>query len=276
MKPDSYIKRFSKTDRVFHIFLMLTFLIQTATGFGRLFGITEWGRKMVFLFGGYATCLKIHQAVGIVMTVVFVVHAVSLMGKIKRHDIMGSILGPDSIVPNLKDMRDAWRNSLWIFGIGTPPEFDRWAYWEKFDYWAVFWGMPLLSITGLMLIFPLETSRVVPGWSLNIAAFLHRAEAVLAVSYIFIVHFFLNHLKPSNFPMSETMFSGNVSMEHMAHEKTQWLARLKQAGKLGPVGAPPPKTWFRVVYYAYGLTAVGLGLYLLINGIYFSRYIRLH
>ena len=31
------IKRFSTLDRLFHVALMITFLIQSATGFGRLF-----------------------------------------------------------------------------------------------------------------------------------------------------------------------------------------------------------------------------------------------
>jgi hypothetical protein len=60
--------------------------------------------------------------------------------------------------------------------------------WEKFDYWAVYWGLPLLAVTGFMLMFPLSTSRFLHGWSLNIAELLHRAEAILAVMYIFIVH----------------------------------------------------------------------------------------
>lgn len=54
---------------------------------------------------------------------------------------------------------------------------------------AVYWGMPLLAVTGLALMYPIFTSRFVPGWALNIAVLLHRAEAILAISYIFIVHF---------------------------------------------------------------------------------------
>jgi len=98
---------------------------------------------------------------------------------------------------------------------------ERWTYWGKFDYWAVFWGLPLLAITGLMLIYPMVASRLVPGWALNVAALLHRAEAILAVAYIFIVHFFIGHLRPSSFPLNEGMFSGTVTLENAMEERSQ-------------------------------------------------------
>ena len=276
MAINSYIKRFGRTDRLFHIFLMLTFLIQTITGFGRLLGVTGWGGMIVDFLGGYETSLKIHQTVGIIMTVGFIVHAFYLIRKVNWRDTVGSIFGPDSIVPNFKDAKDMWENTLYIIGIRKQPRFDRWTYWEKFDYWAVFWGMPLLSITGFMLIYPLFTSRFLPGWSLNIASYFHRAEAVLAVSYIFIVHFFINHLKPTGFPMNETMFSGNVTIKHLVEEKPEWAARLKKEGKIEKMNATQPAVWFRVLYYIFGLTAVSMGVYLLICGIWYSKYIKLH
>jgi cytochrome b subunit of formate dehydrogenase len=43
MTVTMHIKRFSISDRLFHLFLMLTFIIQTATGLGRLCVATAWG-----------------------------------------------------------------------------------------------------------------------------------------------------------------------------------------------------------------------------------------
>lgn len=271
-----HIKRFDKTDRLFHIFLMVTFLVQTATGFGRLFLTTLWGRKVISAFGGYETSFLIHQWVGILMTGGFVVHILYAVRNFRWQNLGEKLFGPDSLVPNLKDLRDLRQNIRWFFGTGPPPRFDRWTYWEKFDYWAVFWGMPLLAVTGLMLMFPLHTSRVLPGWSLNIAAFLHRAEALLAISYIFIVHFFIGHVRPANFPMSEAMFSGTLSLEHATEEKPAWVERLKKEEKLAHSLAEPPSRWVRVLSYLFGYSALFFGLYLLINGIIYSRHIRLH
>ena len=165
---------------------------------------------------------------------------------------------------------------MWFFGIGSPPKLDRWAYWEKFDYWAVFWGLPLLAVTGLMLMYPIVSSRIMPGWSLNVAALLHKAEAILAVSYIFIVHFFIGHLRLSSFPMNEGMFSGCVSLEDSLEEKPAWVNRLKEEGKLEAAMASPPTPWFRVFYFIFGYAALGFGIYLMVNLIVYSRYVSLH
>lgn len=277
MTSPVYIKRFTRTERLFHLCLMLTFLIQSGTGFSRLFLTTGFGRTLTALFGGYERAFLIHQWSGVVMIVAFLLHIATLLPSIEWKNLLASIFGPDSIVPNPQDALQMWRKTLWTFGIGSLPKFDRWAYWEKFDYWAVFWGMPLLGITGLMLIFPLLTTRFLPGWALNITAFLHRAEAVLAISYIFIVHFFIGHLRPASFPMNEAMFSGTMTLEEAEEEKPAWVERLKKEGKLEDMKTTtPPAPWYRALYYVFGCSALSFGIYLLVNGIVFSRHVNLH
>jgi len=128
----------------------------------------------------------------------------------------------------------------------------------------------------LMLIFPLMTTMFLPGWALNLTAFLHRAEAILAVSYIFIVHFFIGHLRPASFPMNEAMFSGAMTLEEAEEEKPAWVERLKREGRLEEMKTTPPAKWFRVVYYIFGCSALSFGIYLLANGIVFSRHVNLH
>jgi len=270
------IKRFSGLDRVFHVSLMLTFLLQAATGFSRLFITTSWGKMLSNLFGGYDTCFLIHQRVGVLMIIGFALHVLYLVGKVNWRNPRESIFGPDSLVPNLQDARNLWQRILWFFGLGSAPRLDRWAYWEKFDYWAVFWGLPLLAVTGLMLMYPLATSRILPGWILNVAGLLHEAEAILAVVYIFIVHFFIGHLRPFSFPMNEAMFAGSVALEEAMEEKAAWVERLKAEGTFEPAKVAPPAVWYRVLYFIFGYSALAFGVYLLINGIVYSRYIRVH
>lgn len=271
------IRRFSGLDRIFHAALMLTFLIQSATGFCRLFITSTWGQRLSDFFGGYEAAYVIHRVVGLLMIAGFLLHLVYLFSKVDRHEPRKSILGPDSLVPNLEDARHLWQRLRWFFFLGSPPKLDRWAYWEKFDYWAVFWGLPLLAVTGLMLMYPLQTSEIMPGWTLNVAVLLHRAEALLAVSYIFIIHFFIGHLRPFSFPMNEAMFAGSVGMEEAMEEKPRWVERLRSEGRLDEVAtAPQPAPWYRIVYFVFGYAALALGIYLLINGIIYSPYIRLH
>ncbi|RJR51697.1 MAG: cytochrome C [Desulfobacteraceae bacterium] len=268
------IRRFSKSDRLFHLALMLTFLTQSASGFGRMFINTPWGKTLCSLFGGYETAAVIHHWVGAVMIAGFLVHCSILLFKIDWRHPIKSVFGPDSLVPNLQDARHLWQRFLWFFGLGPAPKLERWAYWEKFDYWAVFWGLPLLAITGILLIYPMWASRFLPGWGLNIAALLHRAEAVLAVSYIFVVHFFIGHVRPSSFPMNQAMFAGSIPLEEATKEKPAWIERLKKEGKLEEVAASPPALWYKVVYFVFGYSALLFGVYLLIFGIMYSSFVR--
>ena len=270
------LRRFSRTQRLFHFFLVTTFLIQSGTGFGRLFITTEFGRSLSRLFGGYETAIVIHFWTGLLMMAGFTVHIIYLITKIDRHDPINSILGPDSLVLGPQDAQHLLQRILWTIGLRSTPKLDRWAYWEKFDYWAVFWGLPLLGVTGIMLKFPLLTTLVLPGWVLNICALLHRAEAILAASFIFTVHFFIGHIRPLSFPMNEAMFSGSIHLEEALKEKPVWVERLKKEGKFELMEAKPPALWYRVLYFIFGYTALGFGVYILINGIIYSRYIQLH
>ena len=270
------LKRHNRIQRLFHLGLLLTFLLQTATGFSRLFITTDFGKRLTWIFGGYDTAIEIHFWGGIAMMSLFVVHVVYLLAKVNWRDWRNSILGPDSLVPNLQDVKHLLQRILWFFGLSSPPRLGKWAYWEKFGYWAVFWGIPILGGTGIMLRFPLLSSKIMPGWFLNVAALFHRAEAVLAVAYIFIVHFIFGHLAPSKFPMSEVMFSGCVPLDEVNEKRPAWLERLQKDGGMATAMAKPPTQWYRIAYYVFGLLSFCCGVWLLINAIIYSRYIQLH
>lgn len=270
------IKRFGVIERLFHLSLMLSFMLQAMTGFSRLYITTGWGERLSQIFGGYESCLTVHKWVGVAMIAGFALHTVYLIRKINWRQPLKSIFGPDSIVPNLQDFKQLKQRILWSLGCSPAPEFDRWTYFEKFDYWAVYWGMPLLAITGLMAMFPLITSRILPGWSLNIAVLLHRAEAILAVSYIFIVHFYVGHLRPSSFPMNEAMFAGSIPLEEAMEEKAQWMKRLRAERKHDGIYTKQPAPWFRLAYFIFGYVVLISGISMLIAGLIFSKGVGLH
>ena len=96
----------------------------------------------------------------------------------------------------------------WFFGHGPRPQYGRWTYWEKFDYFAVFWGVAIIGSTGLLLWFPEFFTRLLPGWFINVATIIHSDEALLAVGFIFTIHFFNTHFRPEKFPMDTVIFTG--------------------------------------------------------------------
>ena len=267
------IIRFRVIHRLFHLFIMVTFLIQAVTGLCRLLYPTSWGRALTHFFGGYESVTAIHSRVGVAMLLGFGVHIVYVLLKVEWKSLRQSLFHPDSLLPRLQDAIHLGQQVRWFFGLGPPPAFDRWTYWEKFDYWAIFWGMPLLGITGLLLMYPLATSSFLPGWTLNVILLFHRAEALLAMLYIFIVHFTVGHLRHGNFPMNECMFAGSVELEELRREKPLWIVRLEEEGKLVEAMVAAPALWFRVAYFIFGFLALSVGLYLLVIILIYHNYV---
>jgi len=267
------IKRFTPLQRIFHLLLMLSFLTQGATGLARMYIETAWGRGLSRFFGGYESALTIHIDVGIFMICGFVIHFIYMLFKVEWKRLPGSLYGPDSILFRPKDLKDFFQHIAWFLGAKKAPEFDRWGYWEKFDYFAVFWGMIILSVTGLLMAYSMVSSRVMPGWGLNVAFWIHRIEALLAMAHLFVIHFFIAHLRRHNFPMDQAMFQGSAKLDAARHERPAWIARLEQSGDLEGALVAEAMPVQRVIYYVFGFAAVAVGLFLLIGALVNVPYI---
>ena len=257
-----FVSRFSKTDRVMHGFLMLSFLGLALTGLPLLFSHARWAPGLALIFGGIRPAGVLHRVFAIILIAVFVTHIARLLRRVIMDKDYSVFWGPSSMVPQPRDARDLKDHFLWFVGRGARPQFERYTYWEKFDYWAVFWGMAIIGGSGLMLWFPEAFSRVVPGWVFNIALLVHGEEALLAVGFIFTIHFFNGHLRPEKFPMDMVIFTGSVSEQELQHERPAEYERLRRTGELDRLTVPPPtrSTWRlgRII----GTTAVTIGLVL--------------
>jgi len=127
--------------------------------------------------------------------------------------------GPScSMVPTLKDVKDAVHHARYLLGLTKePPQYGRYTYLEKFEYLAVFWGIIVMGGTGLILWFP-----GMFGWltqtGLHIARIAHTNEAFVAMLAVAIGHFFAVHFNPHVFPTSKVWINGTISREHMKEE----------------------------------------------------------
>lgn len=275
MRVKSKIKRFTPLQRFSHIFLMVTFLIQSASGLGRMYMETKFGQWLCFLFGGYEAARDVHIWVGIVMLVGFVLHVFYLLFMIDWSNLRESLVGPDSMMPRAADIKEFFQHVGWFVGIRQPPAFDRWGYWEKFDYWAVFWGMVVIGATGLLLAWPIAASRIMPGWGLNVALWIHRIEAILAMGHVFIIHFFIAHLRRRNFPMDRAMFEGSVDLGEARRERSAWIERLETEGRLKDALVSEAAPGHRIAHYLIGYSAVAVGVFLLVGAIINAPFISL-
>ena len=156
----------------------------------------------------------------------------------------------------------------WFLGRGDRPRYGRWTYWEKFDYFAVFWGVAVIGMTGLILWFPTVFTRIMPGWAVNVATTIHSDEALLAVCFIFSIHFFNTHFRPEKFPIDTVIFTTGVPLEELKHDRPREYEQLVESGKLDslvmPVPEPKASRWWR----RFGFTALTIGLSLIVLMIY--------
>ena len=228
----THFRRFTRWWRVAHLVGALSIMLLALTGLTVLFSGSAWAPLMMKMLGGPAFAGVLHRAGAIGFMGVFFIHLIYFAYHISRTWRTFQWFGPNSLIPNWDDLGDAIAMFRWFFGLGSRPLLDHFSYWEKFDYWAPFWGMTIIGVSGMMLWFPAVTAAFLPGWVFNVAAIVHGEEAILAVVFLFTVHFFNNHFRPDKFPLDTTMFTGSVPLEHYRHEHRREYDRLVASGEI--------------------------------------------
>jgi cytochrome b subunit of formate dehydrogenase len=263
--------RFVPLERGLHATMVVSFLSLALTGMTLKFSYTPWARAISHLLGGFETAGYIHRFAAVVMFTLFVTHLVSLRN-LKNRDYGGSwltmILGPNSMVPMAKDGKEFIATIKWFLGKGQRPQYGRWTYWEKFDYFAVFWGVFIIGSTGLTLWFPILFTRILPGWFINLATIIHSDEALLATGFIFTVHFFNTHLRPEKFPMDVVVFTGQMPLAELKRDKPLEYELLHDSGKLKSHMAPAHPEVVVKAIRAFAWVALSIGFSIVIGIIY--------
>ncbi len=263
--------RFVPLERGIHATMVVSFLSLALTGMTLKFSYTPWARAISHLLGGFETCGYIHRFAAIVMFTLFVTHLVSLRN-LKNREYGGSwialVFGPNSMVPGLKDGKEFVQTLKWFLGKGQRPRYGRWTYWEKFDYFAVFWGIFIIGSTGLTLWFPIMFTRILPGWFINLATIIHSDEALLATGFIFTVHFFNTHLRPEKFPMDTVVFTGQMPLAELKRDKPLEYENLVRTGQLkSHLTEPQPEVHMKLIR-VFAWIALSLGFSIVIGIIY--------
>jgi cytochrome b subunit of formate dehydrogenase len=277
-----WFTRFVPFERLLHFMMVSSFLLLVVTGMPLKFYYTDWAKAIFTVIGGAETARTLHRFGAVITFIYFGLHLMSLAGKawkgrksLRAADdkfhfkrLWQVLFGPDSMVPTLHDWKDFVAHNKWFFGKGPKPQFDRWTYWEKFDYFAVFWGVAIIGASGLLMWFPTFFTRFLPGWILNIALLIHSDEALLAAGFIFSIHFFNTHFRIEKFPMDTVIFSGRVSKNEMLHERKRWYDRLVATGRLEEFRVKDEWLRWKNIARTFGYFFFGLGMVLLVLIIY--------
>ena len=254
--------RFDLFNRLLHGFLMFSFLGLAASGMPLRFNQAPWAAALANTMGGFGAVLFFHKTFALILTLCFLIHVGTLLRRVFiRHDV-GVFFGPNSLVPQLNDFFEMLQHFRWFFGQGPRPQFGCFTYWEKFDYWAVFWGMLVIGTSGFMMWFSTFFGSFLPGWLFNIALLIHADEALLAVWFIFTIHFFNSHLRPEKFPIDLVIFTGRVSERELREERPAEYEKLLAENGLAAIETDPPPLWLKNFGKLIGFSVVACGFVL--------------
>ena len=267
-KPEVvYFRRFSPVWRWIHGLFAISTMLLILTGTSLLFSHTDWAKAVVTFLGGPKMEGIIHRTAAVTWLSIFVFHLIVVARNIRRNKTF-NWFGGTSLVPSWTDLKDLKAMFLWFFGRAERPDFCHWTYWQRFDYWAPFWGAMIIGGSGLILFFPEKTAAVLPGWVFNIATLVHAEEALLAAVFLNTVHFFNVHFRPERFPMSTTIFTGKIPLEEFKHDHRLEYERLVAIGELDKHLVKRPSrradlasSFLATVLIITGLTLLTLVLY---------------
>ena len=227
------VVRLSLNQRTQHLLLLSSFIVLVLTGFALKFP-DSWFANLLGM-GEHVRRLT-HRAAAVVLIGSSLYHIVYLgysrEGRRSFRDIL----------PTLQDVTGCWHNLLYYLGLrAQKPEFGRFNYAEKAEYWALVWGVIVMATTGLMLWAKVAVGNHLPRWWLDAATAVHYYEAVLATLAIVVWHFYQVFFDPDVYPMNWAWWNGRMPVE-LYHEEHGLDAATLEAAMRAEPGEDPANT----------------------------------
>lgn len=214
--------RFSLSQRVEHILLMVSFGMLCLTGLPQKFVEAGWARAILQVLGGMDTARMLHHIFAVMLAFQFLYHVVVVL-----YEQLFVRPRPRSMLPGARDVRDALQTVSFLVGLRPgKPRFGRYDFRQKIEYWAMIWGLVIMGLTGFLLLFPVESAIYLPGILIPAAKVAHGYEAILAFLAIITWHFYNAHLASGVFPLDTSIFTGKVSYARMMEEHPLEYERL--------------------------------------------------
>jgi cytochrome b subunit of formate dehydrogenase len=206
--------RMTLNDRIQHATMFISFGLLAVTGFMLKFPDAWWVVPIRQISPNFFEVRGIlHRVAAVAMIAISLYHLCHII--IRRQGRRFAL----DMLPRLKDVGDAWANLRHLLGLSkNKPLFDRFSYVEKAEYWALVWGVMIMSATGIVMWFDNYFMRLWTKLGWDIARSIHFYEAVLATLAIIVWHFYFVIFRPTIYPMSTAWLTGRISEEEMAEE----------------------------------------------------------
>jgi cytochrome b subunit of formate dehydrogenase len=208
-------------ERAAHLCMMLCFITLTYTGFAVLYPGAWWTAPLGWLSSTDDLRRWLHRGAGLVLTGLVFHHLYFIFGTRRGREQRREFW------PRLRDFRHLWLNLLFYFGRReTRPQFTRFTYMEKAEYWALVWGTGLMVVTGFVVWFDEQAMRLIPRSAWEVFLIVHRYEAILALLTIMVWHFYYIFANPDESPMALTWLTGRISLEAVERIHPEEFARI--------------------------------------------------
>ena len=213
--------RFGINFRIQHVLMFVSVITLIVTGIPLKFPEFAISKFVIIdVFGGLDNSSLIHRIGAIGLIIVGFWHLVySGLSRMGRKDFW-------LMIPRPRDILDFFRTILYFLGRrGSGPKQGRFSFIEKFDYWAVYWGMVIMIGSGIIMWY----KEYFPKYIYDIAREAHSDEGLLATLAIVIWHFYNVHFNPEVFPGSMVWFHGELTESEMKHHHALEYAEIMEA-----------------------------------------------
>lgn len=210
-KHTSY-RRFTNFEIVLHVLLTVSFVTLVITGFALISPNSWWVTLLSYMQMTEAVRGLIHRIAAVTLVVISIVYAFYMVGTRRgRREVWAFMMWPSDFIK-------AWQHIMFYLGRrAEPPKFDRYDYTEKMEFWALVWGVIIMTVTGLILWFPILSFEYLPKWAIDMSELIHYYEAVLATLAIIVWHLFFVIFHPEEYPMSLTWINGRMTLDQLKH-----------------------------------------------------------
>ncbi len=230
------IQKWTVYQRLLHVGMAMTFVWQIITGYPLKFYSAKWAIPLIKVLGGITGEMTIHRIGGSLMLTDFILTVIyEICIFIANWDIakksIGSFFDTYRVIPGPTDITFV-QYVKYLLGLRkVPPDWDEYIWVDKFDFWAVAWGMIALGATGLILWMPEVFTGFLglPRETISIAYAMHGDEAVLALGWIALVHMYMAHYSPNKFPMDWVWLTGAAPEIEWMEERTRSYRRVIKA-----------------------------------------------
>jgi formate dehydrogenase gamma subunit len=210
-KNEPHVVRMTRLERILHLTLLTSFILLAYSGFALVFPDAWWVAPLNLISNTEEFRSVLHRVCGVILTFVAVHHLWFLFfnkrGREQRRRFM----------PRLRDVRDFKDNILFFVGRRKQrPNFPRFSYIEKAEYWALVWGTAVMVLTGFILWFQEIAMMFIPLWLWEVFNVIHFYEAILAVLAIVVWHFYYVFINPDEAPMALTWLTGRMTLKELA------------------------------------------------------------